>query len=93
MYFLENMRKRKEVMPSAQIKNEIRTWYAFEGPLGTVVNNKQFFFAWKEGCLMGTPNILDEAIESLVAEKDERQSEAVKKKQGRTESWYAFKTP
>jgi hypothetical protein len=48
-----------------QIKREVRTWYAFEGPLGEVVHNRRFFFAWKEGCLMGTYNTLQEATESL----------------------------
>jgi hypothetical protein len=48
-----------------QIKREVRTWYAFEGPLGEVVHNRRFFFAWKEGCLMGTYNTLQEATEFL----------------------------
>jgi hypothetical protein len=50
-----------------QLKPEVRTWYAFEGPLGEVVHNKRFFFAWKEGCLMGTYNTLEEATESLAS--------------------------
>ncbi len=57
---------RKEInISTTKIKPEIRTWYAFEGPLGEVVHNKRFFFAWKEGCLMGTYNTLEEATESL----------------------------
>jgi hypothetical protein len=46
------------------IKSEIRTWSAFEGPLGDVIHDKQFLFAWKEGCLMGTYNTLEEATPS-----------------------------
>jgi hypothetical protein len=46
------------------IKSEIRTWSAVEGPLGDVIHSKQFLFAWKEGCLMGTYNTLEEATGS-----------------------------
>jgi len=46
------------------IKSEIRTWSAFEGPLGDVIHNKRFLFAWKEGCLMGTYDTLEEATAS-----------------------------
>ena len=41
------METRKRTSEPAQIKNEVRTWYAFEGPSGEIVHNKQFFFAWK----------------------------------------------
>jgi hypothetical protein len=61
------MRKNKSNIKTVNIKREIRTWYAFEGPLGEVVHNKRFFFAWKEGCLMGTYNTLEEATESLAS--------------------------
>jgi hypothetical protein len=50
-------------------KPEIRTWYAFERPLGDVIHNKRFFFAWKEGCLTGTYNSLEEATTSLASRK------------------------
>jgi hypothetical protein len=48
------MRNTKTGIDATQVKREIRTWYAFEGPLGEVVHNKRFFFAWKDGCLMRT---------------------------------------
>ena len=61
---------------TTQIKHEIRTWYAFEGPLGEAVHNKRFLFAWKDGCLMGTYDTLEEATESLASrEKQKRKSE------------------
>jgi hypothetical protein len=60
----EENKKRSKISP---IKPEIRTWYAFEGPLGDVIHNKRFFFAWKEGCLMGTYNTLEEATASLTS--------------------------
>jgi hypothetical protein len=63
------MRKTKSTPNISPIKPEIRTWYAFEGPLGDVVHNKRFFFAWKEGCLMGTYNTLEEATASLTSKK------------------------
>jgi hypothetical protein len=63
------MRKTKSTPDISSIKPEIRTWYAFEGPLGDVVHNKRFFFAWKEGCLMGTYNTLEEATASLTSKK------------------------
>jgi hypothetical protein len=59
------MIKAKNSSTISPIKSEIRTWYAFEGPLGDVIHNKRFFFAWKEGCLMGTYNTLEEATASL----------------------------
>jgi hypothetical protein len=59
------MRARKIPVVAAPIKDEIRTWYRFEGPLGEIVHNKRYFFAWKDGCLMGTFNTLDEATASL----------------------------
>jgi hypothetical protein len=63
------MRKNKNVSNISPVKPEIRTWYAFEGPLGDVIHNKRFFFAWKEGCLMGTYNTLEEATASLAFRK------------------------
>ena len=59
------MIKPKTQIDVTQVKREIRTWYAFEKPLGEVVHNKRFFFAWKDGCLMGTYSTLGEAMESL----------------------------
>jgi hypothetical protein len=64
---LRRMRKTKSASKISPIKPEIRTWYAFEGPLGDVIHNKRFFFAWKEGCLMGTYNTLEEATASLTS--------------------------
>jgi hypothetical protein len=56
-YFGRHMRKKKGTIDSRPIKHEVRTCCAFEGPFGrgrSVVQNKRFFFAWKDGCLMGT---------------------------------------
>ena len=66
---LRLMRKSKNASTISPIKPEIRTWYAFEGPLGDVIHNKRFFFAWKEGCLMGTYNTLEEATASLTSKQ------------------------
>jgi len=44
-------------------------WYAFEGLWGEVVLNARYFFAWKDGYLIGTYKTLEEAIESLCAER------------------------
>ena len=70
------MSKIRTAINATQIKREIRTWYAFEGPLGEVVHNKQFFFAWKDGCLMGTYNTLEEAPESLALKERLKTREA-----------------
>ena len=67
--WLINMRKRKLAVNTNQVKPEVRTWYAFEGPLGEIVHNKRFFFAWNQGCLLGTYNTLEEAAESLALEE------------------------
>jgi len=63
--FSISMRKRKNPLNAAPIKDEIRSWYRFEGPLGEIAHNRRFFFAWKDGCLMGTYNTLEEATESV----------------------------
>ena len=63
--FFGRMRKRENTLNAAQIKAELRNWFAFEGPLGEVVYNSRYFFAWKEGHLMGTYSTLKEATESL----------------------------
>ena len=59
------MRKRKNTLNAAQIKAELWNSFAFEGPLGEVVYDARYFFAWKEGHLMGTYSTLKEATESL----------------------------
>jgi len=47
-------------------KSEIRSWSAYQGPLGEIICNNRYFFAWKDGCLVGTSNTLEEAMEALV---------------------------
>ena len=59
------MKNTKTGIAATQVKREVRTWHAFEGPSGEVVHSKRFFFAWKDGCLMGTYSTLEEAMESL----------------------------
>ena len=61
------MRKNKTTPTTSPTSHETQTWYAFEGPLGDVIHNGRFFFAWKEGCLMGTYNTLEEATASLTS--------------------------
>jgi hypothetical protein len=59
--FWTHMRKKKDTTDSPPIKHELRTCCAFEGPLGkgrSVARNKRFFFAWRDGCLMGTNDAL-----------------------------------
>jgi hypothetical protein len=67
-YFERHMRKKKDTIVSPPIKHEVRTCCAFEGAFGrgrSVAQNKRFFFAWKDGCLMGTFDSIGEATESL----------------------------
>ena len=40
--------------------------YRYQGPLGKIVHNGRYFFASKDGLLLGTYNTLEEALESLV---------------------------
>jgi hypothetical protein len=63
--FSVSMRNPKNALNPAQIKDEMRNWYAFEGPFGEVVLNARYFFAWKEGHLLGTYTTLKEAMESI----------------------------
>ena len=69
IHSVETYEENKNDFSISPIKREIRTWYAFEGPLGDVIHDKRFFFAWKEGCLMGTYNTLEEATASLAFKK------------------------
>jgi hypothetical protein len=64
-----SMRRRNVSINAAPIKAEIRNWYAFDGPLGEVVHNAKYFFAWKDGILIGTYNTLGEATASLASGK------------------------
>ena len=59
------MRKRNSALIAAQVKDEMRNWYAFEGRSGEVIHNARYFFAWKEGHLMGTYSTLKEAMDSI----------------------------
>jgi hypothetical protein len=52
-------------MNAEKIKDQLRSPYAYEGPLGEVVCYGRDFFAWKEGRLIGTYPTLEEAMESL----------------------------
>ena len=69
IHTIKTYEEKKNASNISPIKPEIRTWYAFEGPLGEVIHNKRFFFVWKEGCLMGTYNSLEEATTSLASRK------------------------
>jgi hypothetical protein len=40
--------------------------YSYHGPLGEVSQSGRYYFAWKEGFLIGTYNTFEEAMESLV---------------------------
>jgi hypothetical protein len=63
------MRMRNVTINAAPIKAEIRNCYTFEGPLGEVVHNAKYFFAWKDGILIGTYNTLRQATASLASGK------------------------
>jgi hypothetical protein len=62
-----NMGNRKNPNRFAVSEDEIRTWYTFEGPLGA--HDRRCFFAWKEGCLVGTYNAFVDAMESLASKQ------------------------
>ena len=40
--------------------------YRYQGPLGKILHNGRYFFAWKDGLVLGTYNTFEEAMESLV---------------------------
>jgi hypothetical protein len=44
---------------------DMHHWYAYQGDLGEVVCNGRYFFALKDGCLIGTSKILEEVMEAL----------------------------
>ena len=40
--------------------------YRYQGPLGKILHSGRYFFASKDGLLLGTYNTFEEALESLV---------------------------
>jgi hypothetical protein len=40
--------------------------HIYRGPLGKIVHDGRYFFASKDGLLLGTYNTFEEAMESLV---------------------------
>jgi len=44
-------------------------WYAYRGDLGEIVCNGRYFFAWKDGCLIGTSKKFEEVMEALVCKE------------------------
>jgi hypothetical protein len=51
---------------SRRDKLQVSNRYAYQGPLGEIVEGSRYFFAWKDGHLLGTHGTLEEAMESLV---------------------------
>jgi hypothetical protein len=45
---------------------DITDRYRYQGPFGKIVHNGRYFFASKDGLLLGTYNTFEEAMESLV---------------------------
>jgi len=68
------MRTVRTQIIAKKTKSNLRNWYTFAGPLGQVVYNRRYFFAWKDGCLIGTYNTFEEAtryaMESVAAESN-----------------------
>ena len=56
-------------MESQLLKDESRSWRAYEGPLGEVVHIGQYFFAWKDGFRIGRYDTLEEAMKALALER------------------------
>ena len=50
---------------AARVSDDMRNWYAFEGPSGGVVYNARSFSSWKDGDLIGTYRTLKDAVEAL----------------------------
>ena len=68
----------KNTIDAARISDEMRNWYAFEGPSGEVVYNARSFFAWKDEHLIGTYSTLKEAVEALeLKERAEKKGEMI----------------
>ena len=51
------------------MKSDFRNWNAYQGPLGEVVCNDRYFFAWKDGCLIGASKTHEEAMEAFRLER------------------------
>jgi hypothetical protein len=66
-----SMRRRNVSIKAAPIKAEIQNWYTFDVPFGEVVHNAKYFFAWKDGILIGTYNTLGQATASCVGQGSE----------------------
>jgi len=44
---------------------DMRKCFGYQGPLWEIVEGNRYFFAWKEGRLLGIHRTFEEAIESL----------------------------
>ena len=47
-----------------------KDWYAYQGPLGDVVHKGAYFFASKDGFLIGSYETFDDAIAALIREAE-----------------------
>ena len=51
---------------TSDVLSEIeKDWYAYQGPLGDVVHKGAYFFASKDGFLIGSYETFDDAIAAL----------------------------
>lgn len=57
-------------------KLSMEHWYAYRGYLGEVICNGQYFFAWKDGCLVGTSKKLEEVMKALACKEMLKTSES-----------------
>jgi len=47
-----------------------KDWYTYRGPLGDVVHKEPYFFASKDGFLIGSYKTFDDAIAALIREAE-----------------------
>jgi hypothetical protein len=50
---------------SRRHKLQVSNRYVYQGPLGEIVEGNRYFFAWKDGHLLGTHRTFGEAMESF----------------------------
>lgn len=66
------MRTMRAATNGTRCKPILHNWYTSVVPSGQVVHRDRYFFAWKDGCLIGTYTTRQEARESLAAKEGRR---------------------
>lgn len=69
------MKKARRATSAAAKQAKIQEWYSFEQPGGEILHDTKYFFAFEDGCWIGTYGTHEEALESLLLRQSARKAE------------------